>query len=68
MFSGIKNDNELTEEEIMDVLSQFRKLNGENVTFSGGEIMMRSDFCSIVKKSKELGFKVRLLTNGTLWT
>lgn len=68
MFSGIKNDNELTEEDIIDVLSQFRELNGENVTFSGGEIMMRSDFCSIVKKSKKLGFKVRLLTNGTLWT
>lgn len=66
MHSGEKAD-ELTTEEIFEVLEHFRAGGGDEVTFTGGEVRMRKDLLAIVKKAFSLGLGVVILTNGTLW-
>ena len=68
MFSGRANANELTTAEILKLLSDFRESGGRNVTFSGGEPTIRSDFDELLKNAFNMGLKVRVLTNGILWT
>jgi len=68
MYAGIAKENELTTEEVCDLLRNFKRHNGDIVTFSGGEICTRSDLFEIVKYSSSLGLSSELLTNGTLWS
>lgn len=68
MFAGNKFENELSTEEVFALLDNLKKVGCEAVTFSGGEAMMKRDFLNILKKAKELNFKVELFSNGTLWT
>lgn len=49
-------------------LEVFRNFGGEFVTLTGGEPMLNPDCFNIARRAKELGFKVVLLTNGTLVT
>lgn len=49
-------------------LGAFRNFGGEFITLSGGEPMMNPDFFAIIRYAKSLGFKVIVLTNGTLIT
>ncbi len=37
-----------------------------SVSFTGGEPALRSDLCELVRYAKETGFRVNLITNGTL--
>lgn len=65
MFAGIANKNELTTEEVIQLITDYRKIaGGEQVTLSGGEPSIRPDFETIVKAAAEQGLKVRVLTNG----
>ena len=68
MFSGKKNVDELSTQEIINILSEFSLRGLNSVTFSGGEITVRPDLVVIVQHAHELGFRIRLLTNGVLWT
>lgn len=68
MFAGEKNEKELTTEEVFSLLDKFKQFGGEAVTFSGGEICMRTDLFPIIKYANELKLEVQLMTNGTLWT
>lgn len=68
MFAGVKDERELSIEEVFYVLDCFRKSGGLAVTFSGGEICMRSDLFEIVKYAYDLGLEIQLMTNGVLWT
>lgn len=68
MLSGDKSNDELTTKEVFKTLEDFRTNGGQSVTFSGGEVTTRKDFISIVKYAKSLNLRVRVLTNGVLWT
>ena len=68
MYSGESSKEELSTEEVITVLENFMKSGGEKVTFSGGEVSTRSDFLTLVKKAKEAGLSVRVLTNGVRWS
>ena len=62
-----KSTNELTTDEVTDILSQLRKLGISNLGFAGGEPLLRKDLPKLVQKSKELGFKhISIITNGLL--
>ena len=67
MHSGIKLKDELSKEEWMRVLSEFKQEGGESVTFSGGEPLMNKDFDEIVGHASKLGLSITVLSNGVLW-
>ena len=69
MFSGTVNSNELTTEEVMKLISDYHtKAYGKYLTLSGGEPSLHLDFDVIVKNASELGLKVKVLTNGALFS
>lgn len=68
MYSGDKKEEELSLDEIFQLLERFRAAGGEGVNFTGGEIRMRKDLFLIVEHAHRLGLSIRLLTNGTMWT
>lgn len=69
MYSGNKNKDELTTEEMQKVIYDYKHIaNGSCITFSGGEPTCRTDFDEIVQFAAGLGLEVKILTNGTLMT
>lgn len=62
--AGIQNNQELTMDAILEFL---KKRVGfiDGVVFSGGEVTLQPDLAEQMQKVKELGFKVKLDTNGT---
>lgn len=67
MNSGVKLTNELNPQQWKNILSEFRNLKGEFVTFTGGEPLMNPYFEDIVRHASDIGLKVTVLTNGLLW-
>jgi AdoMet-dependent heme synthase len=55
---------EMTTAEMFDVLDQLAEAGTLFLTLSGGEILMRRDFFSILEHARELSFCVRLKTNA----
>jgi len=64
--SGLVNldVNPLDEQEVFDYLSSRKKLL-DGVVVSGGEPTLYPDLPEFIKKIKDLGYKVKLDTNGT---
>ncbi len=56
---------ELTFEEIKSAIDALADMQALYLTFSGGEILARTDFFPIARYARERGFALRLLTNGT---
>ncbi len=56
----------LTTERVLSLIGELKQMNIQQVTFSGGEPTLRSDFSKIVAKVNEAGLKGRVITNGTL--
>lgn len=67
MFSGSSNRDEVSSEEVFNLLDDYRNDGRTNVTLSGGEPSIRLDFDQIVRYAASIGLKVRVLTNGTQW-
>jgi len=59
-------DGELTTREIYSILEQMAEAGVLFLSFSGGEPLLRRDFFEIAKKARDLGFALRIFTNGTL--
>lgn len=59
------NDNEIYTED--DILAYLKKRQGviDGICISGGEPLMHDDIFDLVKKVKELGFLVKIDTNGS---
>ena len=59
-----KEVDKLNTDEVLDYL---RKRKGllDAVTISGGEPTLESGLCDFIKKVKEIGYKIKLDTNGT---
>lgn len=68
MFAGCKDENELSYGEVITSLRAFVDNGGRKVTFSGGEVKVREDFCRILKFCKAKGLYTQVFTNGTMWT
>ncbi|MDE6090338.1 MAG: radical SAM protein [Duncaniella sp.] len=68
MLSGEKSHDELTTTEVFNILRGFKNSGGASVTFSGGEVLTRNDFIEIIKYANSLDLRIRVLTNGVLWT
>lgn len=59
-------ENELSTKEAVDVIHQLGELECENLTFSGGEPLMRSDWPILAKEVHASGPSLELITNGLL--
>jgi MoaA/NifB/PqqE/SkfB family radical SAM enzyme len=57
---------ELTTEEAKQVMDQARRLGVVQVTFSGGEPLLRDDIVELVRYAHGQGFITRISTNGLL--
>ena len=68
MRAGKRLANELTKEEWIRVLTEFKECGGKAVTFTGGEPLMNPSFVEIIEKAYALGLQITVLTNGLLWT
>lgn len=68
MYAGDKNDGEMSTDQIIKLLSDFKIHNGHRVVFSGGEVSIREDFDRILKYTHEIGLKTLVLTNGVSWS
>jgi len=64
--AGESQENELTTQEILDVIDAFGELEGLSLIVSGGEPFLRSDILAILQHAKKRVRKVTILTNGTL--
>ena len=68
MSAGKANENELTTDEVFNILRAYKQNGGVDVKLTGGEIALRPDLFEIIKYGANIGLHVELLTNGTLWT
>lgn len=66
--SGCTRMSELSLEQIRKILQETKQLNGERFDITGGEPLLREDIADIIKIGKELGYKIELVTNGSLLT
>jgi radical SAM protein with 4Fe4S-binding SPASM domain len=66
MDGGARKENELSFDEIKNILSQLFELGVVELEFSGGEPFMRSDLLDILRCAHEMDFVLELVTNGTL--
>lgn len=51
---------------VEDLLESFSQKGGKYITLSGGEPLLREDWCQIAEHSVELGMATTLFTNGIL--
>ncbi len=63
-----RTKEELTFQEITNILDQIHKEGCLWLSFTGGETLMRDDFLDIYRYAKRKGFIITILTNGTLIT
>lgn len=67
MFAGDVDFKELSSEQWISILDDFKKSGGHGVTFTGGEVTVYRGFDKIVKYAHEIGITVTVLSNGILW-
>ena len=60
--------DELTTEEVRQVLDDLSDLGCEKVHFTGGELFLRRDAVELVRHAAHLGMRTNLTTNGTVAT
>ncbi len=60
------DQGEMTLAEIRRLLEELAAAGVFHLTLSGGEPLLRKDFFAIVGRARELGFNVKLKTNGIL--
>jgi len=63
-----KLEEELTTDEAKDILDQIHKEGCLEITFTGGEPLIREDFLDIYLYAKRKGFIIDIFTNGLLLT
>lgn len=56
----------MSQEEIVQILQEARKVGAEHFHITGGEPLMRKDLPAIIREGHELGYFVELLSNGLL--
>jgi MoaA/NifB/PqqE/SkfB family radical SAM enzyme len=66
--SGQTHMNELSLEQIARILKETKELGGEKFDITGGEPLVRKDIGDIIRIGKGFGYKIELVTNGSLLT
>ena len=66
--SGEIDMPELSLEEIRKILEDTKKLGGKRFDITGGEPLVRGDINEIIEIGKDLGYRIELITNGSLLT
>ena len=61
-----KRENELTTDEIIDVIHQAKNMGVEDIDLTGGEPLLHKDILKIVKEIHNQGLLLTIQTNGTL--
>ena len=62
-----KSENELTTEELKNVLGQLKTMGIKQLVFTGGEPLLRTDIGEVVSEARSLGFEaIIVVTNGLL--
>lgn len=59
-------DNELTTKEVFSVIDQLAEAGTLEITFTGGEALVRDDFLDIAAYARKKNMAVSLISNGTL--
>lgn len=67
MVAGDEYENELTTEEIKEIIRQFKKSGDGLITLSGGEVALRRDLEEICLYAKFINQPIEILTNGIAW-
>jgi radical SAM protein with 4Fe4S-binding SPASM domain len=62
--AGLPRPHELSTQEALDLLAALRELGTEEVTFSGGEFIVRPDWRLLLARAKELGLASLIVSNG----
>ena len=57
---------EMDTEQVFALLSELASAGVLLLTLSGGEVLLRKDFFEIAERARELGFALRIFTNGLL--
>lgn len=65
-YSDVREGKELSLLELRDILDQLVAAGALYILFTGGEILIRSDFFDIATYARRRGLILLLLTNGTL--
>jgi len=63
-----QQDTEMSTEEVLNIMDEFKDLGTISWGFAGGEPLMRKDIGLLVKHAKKSGFITSLVTNGTMLT
>ena len=58
------NQEDLTHEEMLDLLQACKDANVFKISWSGGEPLIRNRFMEIIQHADELGFSQSVITNG----
>ena len=58
----------LTTERVLSLLAELAEMGTLYLTLSGGEMLIRKDWLEIARGARDLGFALRLFTNGALVT
>ena len=66
MPPSAKVPGELSTEEAKRLVDDLARLGGLTITFSGGEIFVRSDIFELSAYARKKGFAIRYFTNGIL--
>lgn len=62
--SGIKYDNEMSDDQINDLLYKLKSYGVIEIRWTGGEVFTRKNFIQFLRLANELGFEQMILTNG----
>ena len=68
MYAGRKYDNELSTNEILTLLYNFKNSGGTRIILTGGEIGLRKDLEDIINTAFTYGLQIEILTNGTVFS
>ncbi|UCD95057.1 MAG: radical SAM protein [Candidatus Zixiibacteriota bacterium] len=66
--AGKKRPDELSTEEALNLIDELATLGTEEITLSGGEPLMRTDWRELAKRIREKGIEAAIISNGYLVT
>lgn len=65
-YKKITKEKELTTNKVINIIKQAAKLGVCNITFTGGEPLLREDIITLINEAKKHNIHVSINTNGAL--
>lgn len=66
-LSGEQTDGELSLEQIKSIIDELAAANLVRIDFTGGEPLLRPDFCDILTYASNKGIETLVTSNGSIW-